>query len=167
MGRLKTGKEATIRTQGGKVQRITTATMLAAMERAGKYLEEAVRWSQERDKTGAEGDQFMERHQSFLKSAGIPGDAWFPIEASFTDANRADVMAMLHYWGEGTWDSFGADYAKMEEDMDIDPAYILFGTPIRQLSVRDQAKLRNIGEEFAIRKLADRRRRRDFAGDDD
>jgi hypothetical protein len=55
----------------------------------------------------------------------------------------------------------------MEEDMDIDPAYILFGTPIRQLSVRDQAKLRNIGEEFAIRKLTDRRRRRDFAGDDD
>ena len=53
MGRLKTGKEATIRTQGGKVQRITTATMLAAMERARKYLEEAVRFVRNSTRTPA------------------------------------------------------------------------------------------------------------------
>jgi hypothetical protein len=39
----------------------------------------------------------------------------------------------------------------MEEDLDLDPTYILFGVPIRLLSVESQEELRHIGATFAER----------------
>ena len=36
-------------------------------------------------------------------------------------------------------------YYRLDEDFDLDPTYILFGVPVRQLSVEDQRRLRRLG----------------------
>ena len=145
--------EATIRDQGGNTYQISPATMMAAMDRAQNYLEEAVRWSKERAshlESGKE-EQDTRRHDRFLQRHHIPKDVWFPIENEFDPTDLADVTAALHYWTEGTMEDFDADYAWLEEDLDLDPTYILFGVPIYLLSVESQEELRRIGAAFAGR----------------
>ena len=130
--------------------------MLAAIDRADAYLREAVRWSEELRaylKAGVGKERDLRRHERFLKRASIPANVWFPLESTFSETDRLNLMATLYYWGEGTLDTFHADYDQMEDGMDLDPTYILFGVPIYALSVKAQAELRNIGEKFAFRSL--------------
>jgi hypothetical protein len=149
-----TGTE--ILAENGKCYRVDAATMMSAAERAQKYLEEAIRWSRERAvhlKSGAE-EQNTRRHDQFLKRNHIPMDVWFPLENEFTQADLENVMAVLHHWTEGTLADFEAKYAWLEEALDLDPTYILFGVPIYQLSVGSQQELRRIGAAFAGRATA-------------
>ncbi len=48
-------------------------------------------------------------------------------------------------------DEFEADYTWLEEELDLDATYILFGIPIYLLSVESQQELRRIGAAFASR----------------
>ena len=140
-----------IRTEDGTVHPITAETMLAAMERAEDYLREAVRWSKELESGKEELD--TRRHDRFLKRANIPADAWFPLDNEFAETDRLNVMATLHYWIEGTLEDFEKAYDELEEGLDLDPTYILFGLPIRDLPVEAQEELRRVGGRFAIRAL--------------
>jgi hypothetical protein len=146
---------AEVRTEDGAVHRITDATMLAAMDRAQKYLKEAIRWSVEFASHIQSGKEQPDTrgHNQVLKRTKIPTDVWFPVDNAFTEADRLNVMATLHHWTEGTLEDFEEAYNALEAGLDLDPTYILFGLPIRDLSIEAQAELRRIGRRFATRKL--------------
>ena len=150
-----TAPKTTVRDKDGKTHHIDPATMMAAMDRAQKYLEEAVRWSKERASHLESGneEQDTRRHDRFLARNHIPKDVWFPIENDFTETDMMNVMATLHYWVEGTLEDFGEAYVTLEDGLDLDPTYILFGVPIRSLSVEAQDELRRVGATFASRAL--------------
>ena len=144
---------ASIRTTDGKMHWIDPRAMQAAMDRAQKYLDEAVRWSKERAshlKSGRE-EQDTRRHDQFLQRHGIPKEVWFPINNEIDETDVMDVMAAFHHWIEGTMDEFEADYTWLEEELDLDATYILFGIPIYLLSVESQQELRRMGAAFASR----------------
>src|SRR5450756_1404008 len=90
------------------------------------------------------------RHKQFLRRNHLEG-VWFPIDNDLTEADRANVLAVLHHWTRGTLEDFGTQYAWMEEDLDLDATYLLFGIPIRQLPVESQKALRRLGATFAER----------------
>jgi hypothetical protein len=145
--------EASIRTTDGKMHWIDPRAMLAAMDRAQKYLEEAVRWGKERASHLKSGNkkQDTRRHDQFLQRHSISKEVWFPINNEFDETDVMNVMAALHHWIEGTMDEFEADYTWLEEELDLDATYILFGIPIYLLSVESQQELRRIGAAFASR----------------
>ena len=90
------------------------------------------------------------RHDQFLRRNHIE-EVWFPVENDLTEADRANVLAVIHAWTRGTLQDFGTQYAWMEDDLDLDPTYLLFGLPIRRLSVESQEDLRHVGAAFAGR----------------
>lgn len=142
-----------IQDKDGKTYQIDSTTMMAAMDRSEKYLEEAVRWSKERAshiESGAE-EQDTQRHDRFLRRNNIPKEVWFPLDNEFNETDLMNVMAALHYWAEGTMEDFEKDYAWLEGGLDLDPTYILFGIPIYLLPVESQHELRRIGATFAAR----------------
>ncbi len=104
-------------------------------------------------KSGRE-EQDTRRHDQFLQGHSISRDVWFPIDNEIDETDVMDIMAALHHWLEGTMDEFEADYAWLEEELDLDPTYILFGIPIYLLSVESQQELRRIGAAFAARATA-------------
>src|SRR5208282_4498713 len=67
--------EASIRTMDGKMHWIDPRAMLAAMDRAHKYLEEAVRWGKERASHLKSGNkkQDTRRHDQFLQRQHLQG----------------------------------------------------------------------------------------------
>lgn len=138
------------------IPNVTETKMLGAMNRAGRYLEECVRFGKERQKAIRNGkERNIRRHNLFLKQANIPEAVWFPLESDLIESQRLDVMAELHYWLEGTLQDFDGVYSKLEEDLDLDVTYILFGIPIQSLSVEAQRRLCKVGKQFACRKLTE------------
>ena len=105
--------ESSIRTTDGKMHWIDPKAMQAAMDRAQKYLEEAVRWGKERASHLKSGNkkQDTRRHDQFLQRHSISKEVWFPINNEFDETDVMDVMAALHHWIEGTMDEFEADYS--------------------------------------------------------
>jgi hypothetical protein len=144
-----------IRAEDGTVHHITAETMLAAMDRADKYLQEAVRWSEElaAHVEAGKGELDSRRHNRFLKRSKMPADVWFPFENAFTETDLMNVTATLHYWIEGTLEDFEEAYVTLEDGLDLDSTYILFGVPIRSLSVEAQDELCRVGARFASRAL--------------
>jgi hypothetical protein len=148
-----TAPEATVRDKDGKTHQIDKATMMAATERARKYLEEAVRWGKECKAyvdSGAEDEMDTRRHDQFRRRNHLE-EVWFSVETYLSEADRANVLAVLHHWTKGTLEDFGTQYAWMEEDLDLDPTYLLFGLPIYQLPVESQQELHRLGAAFAGR----------------
>jgi len=146
-----------IKTKEGDVYRITTETLLTAVDRAEKYLKEAVRWSDDRDahiNSGSEEDMNTRRHDQWLKRNQFPTDVWFPIDNRFSQDDMFCVLESLDRWIEGTLADFERVYVDFDRGHDLDPTYMLFGVPIRQLSVADQKVLRELGAKFACRQLA-------------
>ena len=123
--------------------------MQIVMGRALNYLEEAVRLSAELQK----GKTDTRRHDQFVKTANIPTGTWFPLDSIFTEQDSHGVQSILLDWDNGTLKDFGNAYAQIEEDMDLDPTYILFGVPIFNLSPESQRRLRELGERYGTRAL--------------
>jgi hypothetical protein len=146
-------REACIRAEDGKSYTIDVRAMSAAMERTQTYLEGALRWSVElaaHMERGAE-EPDTRAHDQFLELNHIPKEVWFPLDNPFAQTDLMNVMAMLHYWIEGTLEDFEAQYAWLEGELDLDPTYIFYGVPISLLSVQSQQELHKIGAAFAQR----------------
>jgi hypothetical protein len=137
------------RTQTKRGTEEANETMAGALERAKPYLTEAVKWSKELQAKAAT----TSKHEERRSAKGIPEVVWFPLENPFNASDKTKVMSLLRGWAKGTMADFGHVYACIEEDYDLDPAYIFFGQPIRTLSSRRQQLLLKLGTAFAARNL--------------
>jgi hypothetical protein len=146
--------DITVTTDSGQVHRITTATLAKALERGERYLKAAVAWRQEFERHLAplcdgpeyEGEREM-RFGQLINRFQVPEAVWFPTEG-FSEAEKTDVTCLLVEWLNGNLDDFGEFYTCLDEEKDLDPTYILFGVPIRELSVEAQETLRGVGEQW-------------------
>lgn len=128
---------------------ISEAVMLQASQRAQTYLTEAVRWGKE----AAKADINLEPHLQRMQRTQIPSEVWFSTEHALQPAEKAGVLRLLKPWGAGKMHAFKHVFAKLEADYDLDPTYIFFGVPIRQLNLRKQKALLEVGLRFATRNL--------------
>ena len=139
----------------GKEYWITTATVEAAPERARAYLEAVLKWAEEfathlaplldAPQENDYHEQYGTRFSRLLVDAHLPEGIWFPTEEGFTEDHMEDLIARIESWVNGELANFDGLYDDLDEDFDLDPTYILFGVPVRQLSVEDQRRLRRLG----------------------
>jgi len=133
---------------------INPDTMLASIDRAKKYLPEAVRWSAEREaQIEAAGDRDHSRHDKWMERNQFPEGVWFPIESSFNAEDKATVLKVLRQWTKGTLEDFTHAYVQLEDQMDLDATYILFGVPIQEAS-EQREKLLKFGASFGARNVS-------------
>jgi hypothetical protein len=146
--------DVTVATDSGHARRITTATLVKALERGERYLTAAVTWRQEFERhiapicTGPKYDrEHQKRFGQLVERFQLPEGIWLPTEG-FTEAGKADVMCQVVEWVNGNLEDFSDFYSRLDEGQDLDPTYILFGVPVRDLSVEAQETLREVGEKF-------------------
>jgi hypothetical protein len=148
----------------GKPYRITTATLQGAPARAENYLEAMTAWHEEvmphleKFIDGPDEDRYDEefnrRLGRLLRQWQLPTGIWLPTDA-FSQAKKLDALCWIDDWAAGTLDDFSALYhGRMDEDMDLDMTYVLYGVPIMELSEADQGRLYALGERYGRRALA-------------
>jgi hypothetical protein len=161
--RAASAPKATIQTKDRKTHDITLANMRAAGKRARNYFAAAKEWSREFSTnlkplcSGPKEDDYAEeyakRRSLILNKFQLPPGIWFPAGGEFRADRSEAALSRIDDWVNGTLDEFGPFYDWMDEDMDIDQTYILYGVPIRQITVEDQGQLRELGEQFGMRML--------------
>lgn len=146
----------TITDKNGTIHRITTDVLEGAIERGEKYLNEAVRRCAETashmNSGGSPDDLDYTRHDQWVKRNKMT-DVWFPLEHSLDEDDKEVVFDLLQDWINGELEDFKWKFAFLNDDLDVDHTYLLFGIPIRQLPVSSQEKLQRLGAQFADRNL--------------